>query len=87
MKYKVGDRVIFKHLILDDAEKWLMSKREFEEVKTFLRKIGTVKEIEKRFNDNGTITYFLTVVFTSGYKLIRVNRHAFVPYEADFDYI
>tara|TARA_R110000824_G_scaffold13363_3_gene58249 strand:+ start:1723 stop:1986 length:264 start_codon:yes stop_codon:yes gene_type:complete len=87
MKYKVGDRVIFKKLLVDDASKWLMTEREFEQVKTFLDKIGTIDEIEKRFNDNGTITYFLTVRFSSGYKLTRVNRYAFVPFEVDFDYI
>ena len=87
MSYEIGDKVIFKHIIRNKAEDWQMSERQFEQVKSYLGKIGTVKEIEKRYNDNSTVSYFLTVRFSSGFRLDRVNRFAFLPFETDFDYI
>ena len=87
MNYKVGDKVVFKNLIRNSAEDWVMSERQFEQVKSYLEKIGTVEEIEKRYNDNSTVSYFVTVRFNSGFVLRRVNRFAFEPYEVDFDFI
>lgn len=87
MNYEVGDKVIFENLIRDSAEEWMMNSRQYDAVKSYLGKIGTISEIEKRYNDNETISYYLTVQFVSGFTLHRVNRLAFVPYEVDFDYI
>ena len=87
MKFKVGDKVIFDDIIKDDPEAWQMSERQLDQVKEYLGKIGTITEIEKRYNDNKTINYFVTIQFSSGFKIERVNRIAFKPYEVDFDFI
>ena len=87
MNYKVGDKVVFETLMRDSAEDWMMNERQFNKVKSYLGRIGTISEIEKRYNDNETVSYYLTVQFISGFTLHRVNRLAFVPYEVNFDYI
>ena len=87
MSHKVGDKVTFKYLIRNTAKDWQMSERQFEQVESYLGKIGTIEEIEKRYNDNSTVSYFLTVRFSSGFRLERVNRLAFQPFEVDFEYI
>jgi len=87
MNYKVGDKVVFKNIIRDSAEEWLLSERQFQQVRSYLDKIGTIEEIEKRYNDNETVSFFVTVRFNSGFVLQRVNRFAFEPYEVDFDFI
>ena len=87
MNFEVGDKVVFDNLMQDDHELWKMSERRFAQVKEYLGKIGTVREIEKRYNDNETISYFVTVQFSSGFKLTRVNRLAFKLFEQDFDFI
>ena len=87
MNYKVGDKVVFEDIMRDSAEEWMMSDEQFDKVKSYLGKIGTISEIEKRYNDNETVSYFVTVKFNSGFILHRVNRLAFILYEADFDFI
>jgi len=87
MIYEVGDKVVFDNLMSDNAEDWLMNERQYDVVKSYLGKIGTIREIEKKYNDNKTISYFITVHFNSGFVLHRVNRLAFSPYEVDFDFI
>ena len=87
MNYKVGDKVVFEDIMRDSAEEWMMSDEQFDKVKSYLGKIGTISEIEKRYNDNETVSYFVTVKFNSGFVLHRVNRLAFILYEADFDFI
>mgnify|MGYP001225135674 CR=1 FL=1 len=52
MIYEVGDKVVFDNLMRDNAEDWLMNERQYDAVKSYLGKIGTIKEIEKRYNDN-----------------------------------
>tara|TARA_Y100000310_G_C20289237_1_gene626402 strand:+ start:141 stop:404 length:264 start_codon:yes stop_codon:yes gene_type:complete len=87
VKFKVGDKVIFNKLLVDNHKDWLMTEKEFEEVKSYLGKIATVEEIEKRFNKNKTVNFFLTVSFSSGFKIDRVNRLAFKLYDDDFEFI
>ena len=87
MNYKVGDKVVFENVMSDSAEDWMMTEEQFNKVKSYLGKIGTISEMEKRYNDNETVSYFITVKFNSGFVLHRVNRLAFVLYEADFDFI
>jgi hypothetical protein len=87
MNYKVGDKVVFDNIMRDSAEDWMMSERQYAKVKSYLGRIGTISEIEKRYNDNETVSYFITVQFISGFTLHRVNRLAFTPYEVDFDFI
>ena len=87
MNYKVGDKVVFENVMSDSAEDWMMTEEQFDKVKSYLGKIGTISEMEKRYNDNETVSYFITVKFNSGFVLHRVNRLAFVLYEADFDFI
>ena len=82
-----GDRVKLTELISDNHKDWKMSEREFEVVKGHIGKIGTVVYIQKHFNDNKKISYFIDVEYSSGYKLRRVNRLAFELVEFDFDYI
>jgi hypothetical protein len=82
-----GDKVKLTELISDNHEDWYMSEREFGVVKDHVGKIGTVVHVQKHFNDSKKISYFIDVVYSSGFKLRRVNKLAFQLVEFDFDYI
>jgi len=82
-----GDRVKLVELISDSHKDWKMSEREFEIVKSHVGKIGKIIHVQKHFNDNKKISYFIDVEYSSGFKLRRVNKLAFQLVEFDFDYI
>jgi len=84
---KKGDRVKLTRLVSDNAEDWLMSETEFEIVKEHVGKIGKVLHIQKHFEGNKRIDYFIDVEYSSGFKLMRVNKIAFETVDFDFDYV
>ena len=84
--FEVGDKVVFKRLFRDNHEAWYMSEDEFKELKTFLDKVGTVEYINKHFDDDKSVTYFIDVVFTK-YRLRRINQKCFDSIESEFDFI
>ncbi len=84
---KEGDRVKLTKLMSEDPKDWLMSEREFEIVKAHIGKIGTIRHIQKHFEGKKRIDYFIDVEYSSGFKLLRVNKLAFELVEFDFEYI
>jgi hypothetical protein len=84
---KKGDRVKLTKLVSNKAEDWLMSEREFEIVKKHVGKIGKVIHIQKHFEDTANVNYFIDVEYSSGFKLMRVNKIAFETVDFDFDYV
>ncbi len=84
---KKGDRVKLLKLISEDPNDWHMSDREFEVVKEHIGKIGKVVHVQKHFEDDAKISYFIDVEYGNGYKLWSVNQLAFEVVEFDFEYI
>ncbi len=85
-RFKVGDKVKFVKILSFDPEEWFMTNEEFDVVKDYLDKVGTVTSIEKRYSKD-RIDYFLNVTFSSGYRLNRVNSIGFEKFDLDFDWI
>ena len=84
---KKGDRVKLTKLISEDPKDWLMSETEFDLVREHVGKIGKVTHVQKHYEGKKRINYFIDVVYSSGYKLRRVNKLAFELVEFDFDYV
>ena len=85
-KYEVGDTVKFAQLLTTNPERWYMSQGEFDELKEYLNKIGTITAVEKQYMKD-EIVYFINVSFTSGYEIRRANSVAFEKFEIDLDWI
>ncbi len=85
-KYEVGDTVKFIQLLTTNPERWYMTDKQFDELKEYLNKIGTITAVEKQYTKD-EITYFINVSFTSGYEIRRANAIAFEKFEMDLDWI
>ena len=85
-RFKIGDKVKFVKMLSFDPADWFMSHDEFDVLKNYLDKVGTVTSIEKRYSKD-RIDYFLDVSFSSGYKLKRVNSMGFEKFDLDFDWV
>tara|TARA_Y100000034_G_scaffold57024_1_gene69740 strand:+ start:661 stop:939 length:279 start_codon:yes stop_codon:yes gene_type:complete len=85
-KYEVGDTVKFAQLLSSNPERWYMSQKEFNELKDYVNKIGTITAVEKQYTAD-RVDYFIDVSFSSGYKIRRANSIAFEKFEIDLDWI
>jgi len=85
-KYEVGDTVKFAQLLSSNPERWYMSQKEFNELKDYVNKIGTITAVEKQYTKD-RVDYFIDVSFSSGYKIRRANAIAFEKFEIDLDWI
>jgi hypothetical protein len=85
-KYEVGDAVKFAQLLSSNPERWYMSQKEFNELKDYVNKIGTITAVEKQYTKD-RVDYFIDVSFSSGYKIRRANAIAFEKFEIDLDWI
>jgi len=77
----VDDNVTFAKLLQDNHEAWNMSAYEFRITKKFLGKRATVAYVQTHFEDNGTKSYFLDVIFPCGHEMKRVN---FLCFELEY---
>lgn len=85
-KFNIGDKVVFKRLFKDCHEAWMMTEEQFCELKTFLDKVGTVEYINKHYNEDESVSYFIDVLYDS-YRLRRINQRCFDSIESDFDFL
>tara|TARA_Y100000310_G_C20421053_1_gene686709 strand:+ start:66 stop:335 length:270 start_codon:yes stop_codon:yes gene_type:complete len=85
-KFEVGDRVKFVRLLSVDPKRWYMTQEEFDILKEYVNKVGTITAVEKHYKKKG-FDYFIDVSFSSGYKMSRANSIAFEKVDFDFDLI
>ena len=74
---KANDCVKFIKVLSDNPDDWFLNKSSFDRVKTFLGRDAEVTHVQKHFEDNGAISYFLDVIFSCGYELKSVNALCF----------
>ena len=69
----INDQVKFTRLLKDNHEDWNMSPYMFKITKKFLGKVAKVLYVQKHFEDDGTTSFFLDIVFPCGHEMKRVN--------------
>ena len=74
---KKGDRIKFIKLLSDKPEDWNTSKSNFPEIKKRLGHHAAIDYVQKHFEDNGDISFYLDVVFDCGFKIKGVNSLCF----------
>ena len=85
-KYEPGDTVKFAQLLTTNPDRWYMTLKEFDVLKEYVNKVGTITAVEKHYAKD-RVDYFIDVSFSSGYKIRRANAIAFEKFEMDLDWI
>ena len=73
----IGDNVKFEKLLSDDNEDWNMDPIAFNYIRQLVGQTGTVENVRKHYEDNGSKTFWIDVKFECGYILKSTNSIAF----------
>jgi hypothetical protein len=69
----VNDQVTFARVLRDNHNDWNMSSYMFKITKQFLGKTAKVLYVQTHFEDDGSKSFFLDVIFPCGHEMKRVN--------------